>query len=293
MDIAKLKEIRKLVLISMFADDDLLELFVLKGGSAIELAYKIDARSSIDVDLSIENDISEDNLKTVETKIHASLDKVFNSEGYIVFDFNFDHRPKRLHDGFPESWGGYNVTFKIISEDKGHILETNIDLARKMAEGIDLNDKRTFKIEISKYEYTRNKSEKNIDGYTIYVYTPEMIVIEKLRALCQRMNDYQFHMSGKPPRTKDIYDIYVITEKLNVSILDHMDLIRDVFELKKVPIKLLGNIKGLYEHYLQGLPTLQATIPGGIDERKFQLCFEHVVSLAEQIIEQDQLKRAN
>jgi len=36
MDLNKLKEIRKLVLIAMFADDYLMERFVLKGGAALD-----------------------------------------------------------------------------------------------------------------------------------------------------------------------------------------------------------------------------------------------------------------
>ena len=36
-----------------FSDDDLIDTFVVKGGSAIDLIYKLDARASVDIDLSI------------------------------------------------------------------------------------------------------------------------------------------------------------------------------------------------------------------------------------------------
>ena len=53
MDFDKLRFIRKLVLIAIFSDDDLMDTFVVKGGSAIDLIYKLDARASVDIDLSI------------------------------------------------------------------------------------------------------------------------------------------------------------------------------------------------------------------------------------------------
>ena len=40
MDFDKLRFIRKLVLIAIFSDDDLMDTFVVKGGSAIDLIYK-------------------------------------------------------------------------------------------------------------------------------------------------------------------------------------------------------------------------------------------------------------
>jgi len=51
-----LSEIRRLVIIAMFSDDILLNQLVLKGGNALNLVYKFGARTSIDVDLSLESD---------------------------------------------------------------------------------------------------------------------------------------------------------------------------------------------------------------------------------------------
>ena len=59
MDFDKLRFIRKLVLIAIFSDDDLMDTFVVKGGSAIDLLYKLDARASVDIDLLMDNDFSE------------------------------------------------------------------------------------------------------------------------------------------------------------------------------------------------------------------------------------------
>ena len=47
-----------------------------------------------------------------------------------------------------------------------------------------------FTIDLSKYEYVAGKLELNLDDYAIYVYSPSMIAIEKLRAICQQMPEY-------------------------------------------------------------------------------------------------------
>ena len=51
-------------------------------------------------------------------------------------------------------------------------------------------NKRTITIDISKFEFCDSKKEYDLEGYTIYVYTPEMIVFEKIRAICQQMVEY-------------------------------------------------------------------------------------------------------
>lgn len=74
MEIAdKLKEIRKLVIISLFSDDDLMDIFVLKGGNALDIAHDINSRASVDIDISIESDFSQDELETVRKKLNGHL----------------------------------------------------------------------------------------------------------------------------------------------------------------------------------------------------------------------------
>ena len=46
-----------------------------------------------------------------------------------------------------------------------------------------------FTIDISRYEYTEGK-DQDLSGYRIFVYSPEMMVAEKLRAICQQMSEY-------------------------------------------------------------------------------------------------------
>jgi len=63
------ERIKKLVIIAMFSDDDLMDILVLKGGNAIDTIHNIALRSSIDVDFSIENEFSKDELEAIGQKI--------------------------------------------------------------------------------------------------------------------------------------------------------------------------------------------------------------------------------
>ena len=88
MDFDKLRFIRKLVLIAIFSDDDLMDRFVVKGGSAIDLIYKLDSRASVDIDLSMEDDFSEAELTVVKQKLDVAIRQTFEEHDYTIFDFN-------------------------------------------------------------------------------------------------------------------------------------------------------------------------------------------------------------
>jgi hypothetical protein len=282
MKAEKLKMIRKIVIVAMFADDDLMDMFVLKGGSAIELAYKIDARASVDVDLSMEEDIPEEKLQEVRDKIERSLSRVFQEEGYVVFDFKFLSKPERRREGLRDFWGGYTVEFKILSVSQRDILDSDIDRARKLAEVVGPKQSKKLEVDISKYEYCDETRTVEIDGYTIYVYTPEMLVIEKLRAICQQMPEYQINGKNKHPRPRDFYDIYVLmTNVEGISDPDY-ELVKQVFALKEVRVELLKNIALHRDFHAQELDSLRDTVPGNkpID---FDMYFDFVVDLVERV----------
>lgn len=286
MDLEQLRRIRKLVLIAMFADDYLMDKFVLKGGTAIDLVYQIDHRASQDVDISIKGDFTQEERREVEKRVEQSLKNTFREEGYTVFDFRFEQHPFSMGDR-PVFWAGYKVEFKIISDERSGLLEHDLNKARQLAEVINQHQGKKLEVDISKYEYCEEKQEKEVDGYTIYVYTPKMLIIEKLRAICQSMSEYKFNESRtKPPRTKDFYDIYQIAKSLNVKLTPKdFDLLKHVFEIKEVPIELLVTIKENKEFHLQGVEGLRETVknPRDLD---IERCFEFVVEQIENVLSQ-------
>ena len=101
MDFDKLRFIRKLVLIAIFSDDDLMDTFVVKGGSAIDLIYKLDARASVDIDLSMENDFSEAELAVVKQKslnLDVGSDTITELKNVITWQLNIKDYDKTLLD---------------------------------------------------------------------------------------------------------------------------------------------------------------------------------------------------
>ena len=107
-----IRRIRELVIIAMFADDDLMDILVLKGGNALDIAHGMNLRASIDVDFSISGDF--ENSEIVKHKIEQSLSERFDSEGYKLFDYKFEQKPSKSKQEIPPFWGGYEVEFKII-----------------------------------------------------------------------------------------------------------------------------------------------------------------------------------
>ena len=107
-------DIRRTVIVALFSDDLLTEMLVLKGGNAINLVYGFGSRSSIDVDVSIENDFT--NRADFRKRLFTSLRERFRRVGYVLFDEKFVLKPSLgIADGVGE-WGGYEIWFKIIEE---------------------------------------------------------------------------------------------------------------------------------------------------------------------------------
>jgi len=146
-----LEQIRKLIIIAICSDNDLLDVLVLKGGNALGLVHGIGTRSSVDVDFSMAGDF--DDLKDAEAKLFAALKDRFDSHGYIVFDEKFAQKPGK--NPVDPEWGGYRVEFKLIGREKYQELGGNLDAMRRQSLDVDeAGSTRKFRIDISKYEYT-------------------------------------------------------------------------------------------------------------------------------------------
>jgi hypothetical protein len=218
---------------------------VLKGGNALNLVHRIGARTSLDVDFSIEGDF--DDLAEVHARAKRALEGRFESEGYVVFDTGLERRPPEETDS---RWGGYRLTFKLIEKERYR----EADLARMQREAVLIGSaqERKFKIEISKHEYCRGKQEASVDDYTIYAYTPEMIAVEKVRAICQQMPEYGKRRGGTA-RSRDFYDItMILTErKTTFDTPDNRSLFGPIFAAKEVSLRLVGEIPRHREFHRQ------------------------------------------
>lgn len=266
-------EVRRIVIIAMFSDDILYDRLVLKGGNAISLVYGIGKRSSLDVDFSIEGEFSD--LDDIEARIRKALSDRFDQAGFIVFDFLFGPRPATGGEKNP-LWGGYRVEFKLIPKAFYNKVTGEIESVRRNATVIGPAQQRTFRIDISKNEFCASKAEKEVDKYTVYVYSPAMIAVEKLRAICQQMPEYPLRVA-KTPRARDFYDISLLLEHANVDFgsAEVNDLIAPVFAAKQVGIELIAKIAGYRDFHQQDWPSVQDSVAGNI--RSFEHYFDTVL----------------
>jgi hypothetical protein len=275
------EQIRRLVITAMFSDDVLLDILVLKGGNALNLVHKLGTRTSLDVDFSIPGDFED--LEKTKERIARVLKDRFDSAGYILFDEEFSPRPRQaLPNDRDNQWGGYQVEFKLIEKAKRALLEASLDKARVNSTTVGPLQQRTFKVQISKYEYCASKAEAELDDHIIYVYPPTTIAIEKLRAICQQMPEYQLR-GHSTPRGRDFYDIHTVVSTTGVDLAapENLLLARRIFDAKSVPLILLPRIREYREFHRPDWPSVEASVSGKLEEYDFY--FDFVVEVVERL----------
>lgn len=242
---------RDLAIKGIFSDDDLFEILTLKGGNAMAL-LDITDRASQDLDFSIKQGIrltqDED-----APKFKKALERTFEEEGYRIIDFKFDVKPKKTKRELPPFWGGYSINFKVMDEET---YEKTYDVSDQKRSSMALQlegGKKKIEIDISLEEYTEDRIQMKLDEYQIHIYSPLMIVYEKMRALCQQLPDYEY-ASFEKTRARDLYDIYIAIQKsssleLREQILSpsNVHILREMFKAKNVSLELLLKIESYRE----------------------------------------------
>ena len=272
-----LETIKKTTIISLFSDDDLLDLLVLKGGNAMDIVHKVSSRASVDVDLSVDKSFD---YSTVWPKVETAIREGFAEKGYLAFDIKMTMKPGEMPDELASFWGGYLVEFKLISLARAADVDHHLDTMRR--EAIQLGEGPRFTIDISRHEYTADKQPHDLDGYTIYVYSPEMIVCEKLRAICQQMPEYAEIIKRKGlgnQRARDFIDIEVLVKKFNIDLgsTRTRHLVEQMFAIKRVPLTLLGKIPETRDFHALGYMEVRAAMKPGIEVHPFDDYFDFVV----------------
>ena len=266
-------EIRKTIITAIASDDFLLDLLVFKGGNALEIVHNIGQRSSLDLDYSMPTDV--DDPSVLEQRLFSTLRNRFDSLGYLIFDERFGPRPRNRELG--SRWGGYSAAFKLISRQLHEELDGNLEDIRRQSLVIGAVNQRTFKIDISAYEFCEGSIRVNIDGHTAIVYSIEMIAVEKLRAICQQSDDYPLR-ANPTPRARDFYDIYSAVTEGNVDFSSDQvhDLVVQIFEAKSVQLSLLGVIHTQREFHRADWPNVENAVR--VRLRQFDYYFDFVLA---------------
>lgn len=287
------EKVKRIIIRSVYSNDDLFDRLVLKGGNAIALVHNKKTRNSIDVDFSITNDYP-GGLDKLGENLSKSLTQGFNESGYNLFDFKIKETPKILTGEMKNFWGGYSVDFKIIDLRKSMNFEREIKEKNELLEilrrnALSIHGSTKIEIDISKYENVSNKISKEIDGVTVYAYSVEMIVAEKLRALCQQHINYgEIVQRNRPgsPRPRDFFDIHLLMTEYNIDLLikDNLLLIEEMFKIKRVPLELLNCLSDQKDFHGANFSAVKASLKiDSSPERDFDFYFNFVKDLAEKI----------
>lgn len=274
---ADFEVIKRAAIVAMFTDDELMDLLVLKGGNAMDIIHQANARASVDLDFSMAEDLD---YTAVQPKIERSIRTTFEQHKYYAFDVKMTPKPGKMPDDLASFWGGYLVEFKLISQKRAD--EVNHDLETMRREAIRLGEGTKFTIDISRHEYTADKKEYELDGYVIYAYPPEMIVCEKLRAICQQMPEYadtiQRNGLGNQ-RARDFLDIEVLVQMFEIDLTTERlrYMVEQMFAVKRVPLTLLGKIEQTRDFHAQGYESVRATMKPGVEVKPFDEYFDFVV----------------
>lgn len=260
------------MIVALFAQDRLLDQLVLKGGNAINLIYGYGSRSSLDIDCSIDGDFA--NLEETSDLLLRSLQARFREKDHEVFDFSLQPRPATQRPDVDDRWGGYTAEFKIIEHTSLARNQDSLDKMRRTAVEIGPAHQRTFRIDFSKYEFCTPKRQGELNDYAIYVYTPEMLSLEKLRAICQQMEEYP-RQRNRSPRARDFYDIFVVLTqgKVNWASRECIELASSIFAAKDVPLELIDLIPRYEEFHQQDWPSVENSVRERLEPFSFYVGF--------------------
>jgi predicted nucleotidyltransferase component of viral defense system len=288
MDLALIERIKKLAIVALVSDDYLMEQLVLKGGNAIDLIYQISGRASMDLDFSMAQDFDRGDLHRIKDTVRTALTEIYEREGLVLFDFRFSEQPERIgRINKAPFWGGYVIEFKLITKAIYERYSDNMAALRKRSTVIDASGKTVLRIDISKFECCTGKEAKQIEGYTVYVYTTEMIVLEKIRTICQQHPEYRTSVKSHAAsaRARDFFDIYTIMQTFPVDFDKPAtkELLRAIFDAKQVPLRLIREVASQKDSHSADYPSLKDTVKEGVELQPFDYYFDYVVGLVESI----------
>ena len=265
-------EIRSLVIVALFSEDQLLDQLVLKGGNAINLIYGYGSRSSLDIDCSIDGDFAHPD--QIGDVVLRALRARFREKDHEVFDFSFEPRPSVRRSDINSRWGGYAAEFKIIERARLERAGGSLENMRRTALEIGPSHQRTFRVDFSKYEFCGEKRQEELQDYAIFVYTPEMLSLEKLRAICQQMEEYTMQRN-RSPRARDFYDIYVVLNEAKIDWADRkcVEIARGIFGAKDVPPRLIELIPRYRHFHQQDWPSVENSVSERLESFDFYVDF--------------------
>jgi len=223
---------------ALYSNDLVRSFLILKGGTALSISENIQKRLSTDIDFSVSGEIENPGMFFGE--IANILKDHFFKLNYELFDYKYSVKPSNRSAKDPVFWGGYEVNFKLIPAKHG--IEV-IDQKRRNAVIPKGSISSNISLEISEHEFCGLIKKFPFHGSTVCAYDPALLILEKLRAICQQHPNYRYRKFGKN-RARDFFDIYQLLSKhRSASFYSTLkDNIYEVFKAKETPIELARSI---------------------------------------------------
>ncbi|MDA0322698.1 MAG: nucleotidyl transferase AbiEii/AbiGii toxin family protein [Verrucomicrobia bacterium] len=273
-----IEEVITEAIVALYGSPMVSKLLLLKGGSAMRLFDGLDSRLSIDADFSVEDAIDPDG--GLFKEMERCMSEAFCVHGYEVMDFRPNKRPKHRRSGFPESWGGWTCEFKLT--DLRH-KDKSMETKRRNALVPDGANSPSIALDLSEHEYCGKQRTRNLHGVRVRAYSREMLVVEKLRAICQQHPDYPFRQESRN-RARDFFDIHELTTDTDDEFLRRCRrYVSPVFEAKQVPLWILRELwdDGWVDAHRRGFDQVKDTVRGHLHD--FDVYLEHVRFLIQEI----------
>lgn len=270
----------KETVIALFSSPILENTLVLKGGAALHFAENLTSRLSTDIDFSAIREINDP--KIYFAHIESALQKHFEELGYDVIDAHHDQRPKKKKGEQPHFWGGWYFEFKLTrlaSRDKPASLRSKQALVP-----VGVASPKIV-IDISEHEYCGFTQKVRLDDSTIRAYSTTLLILEKLRAICQQHPDYRL-VGQKRNRGRDFYDIYQLSAKhrkepnFQENLNQHVE---SVFGAKEVSLDLLMKFDD--EDFIDGFrQSFDLQLTASATAEKFDFYLENVRLLVKELL---------
>lgn len=248
--------------LALYSDPELAEHLYLKGGSALRLFDDLAARLSVDADFATDTTVEDPN--TFFGKIKQSLEERFQPVGFDILDFEYKRKPRTQRLDRPEWWGGWCCEFKLCDHKfRCEPLETR----RRNALIPEGGNASKIPLDFSDHEFCGLSRWKEINGISIHGYTRELLVLEKLRAICQQHPSYPYRLNKN--RARDFYDIDQLIQDIDeLFIKTCRQNIDKVFSAKEVPLDLLSDLwsEAFTDEFARGFDQVKDTIHGQAHE---------------------------
>lgn len=230
-----IEEVIRETILAIFSAPALRRMLFLKGGAALRLLEHGQPRLSLDIDFSTETTI--ENPEEFFGEMATALQNNFSKLGLDAIDAKHVRRPKRPKADREEFWGGWEFSFKLSPHSDGRE-----GPEKRIRQAIIPAGSNSSKIEIqlSEHEYCEIIETIKIDQVEIKLYSPALMVLEKIRAICQQHPSYKFSLNKN--RARDFFDIFTLLKtqrndpKFILDLAYHIDA---VFEAKRVPLTIV------------------------------------------------------